>query len=499
MNTLSAEVKKTNVSARLLVSFMLAVCYGLVFFTSNTPLGPAISSDNAMYLTMGTAIAKGFAPYTEIFDHKGPLLFLLQTFPQLFSGGYSTLSVFCQEVLFLFACLTLVSKIADALSAPAFPAQLCYLALGSALLDGGNLTEEYAAVFTLAGLYVIVKTFGSGMPERAEGLFARAALLGAMTMLAFMTRANNALVLLATTAVFAVVFAGKKQFALLGRCAGGFTLGLLAAGLPVAVWLAANGALKESIYGSIIHNMMYAETGSTSRVHTLLFKPYGHRAIFLAAVSCLGALTLIRKNLALSAAMVMGAAAAGFAAFISHKFYNHYLYIGVPLAAFGSAALLGAAVKVWAGRKKAVSLAVSLACCIALIPAFFACRSERLWWRESYLAVQQSAEELYALVPEEDRDSFLAYRAEPMWYVAAEALPSMRFYFLQEILADADPAVMDEIVDTFDARPPKWLVIYYNREFGPPYDARVQTIFDTRYEFVAASGTYQLLKLREAL
>lgn len=38
----------------------------------------AIGSDNAMYLTMGTALAKGYAPYTEIFDHKGPLLFLLQ-------------------------------------------------------------------------------------------------------------------------------------------------------------------------------------------------------------------------------------------------------------------------------------------------------------------------------------------------------------------------------------------------------------------------------------
>jgi len=484
---------------RTLIALLLSIVYGLFFFTSNTPLGPAVSSDNAMYLTMGTAIANGYAPYTEIFDHKGPLLFLLQTFPQLFSGGYSMLSVFCQEVLFLFACLMLVSKIADTLGAPAFPAQLCYLALGAALLDGGNLTEEYAAVFTLAGLYVIVKTFGGGMPERGEGLFARAALLGAMAMLAFMTRANNALVLFAMTAVFALAFAVKKRFASLGRCAGGFAAGLFIAALPVTLWLAANGALSESIYGSIIHNMMYAETGSISRVHTLLFETYGHRAIFLAAVSCLGALTLFKKSPVLSVSMVAGAAAAGFAAFISHKFYNHYLYIGVPLSALGAAALLGAAAKLFESRKKVVSLAVSAVCCLALIPAGIACRSERLWWRESYLAVQQSAEELYALVPEEDRDSFLAYRAEPMWYVAAEALPSMRFYFLQEILADADPAVMDEIVDTFHARPPKWLVIYYNREFGPPYDARVDEIFKTRYEFVAASGTYQLLRLREAL
>ena len=72
----------------------------------------------------------------------------------------------------------------------------------------------------------------------------------------------------------------------------------------------------------------------------------------------------------------------------------------------------------------------------------------------------------------------------------------MRFYFLQEILADADPAVMDEIAAEFENDPPKWLVLFYNRAFSPPYDARVAEIFDTRYEFVASSGEYQLKRLR---
>ena len=106
-------------------------------------------------------------------------------------------------------------------------------------------------------------------------------------------------------------------------------------------------------------------------------------------------------------------------------------------------------------------------------------------------------DDLYAEVPEQDRDSFMAYRVEPRWYVAAKALPCMRFYFLQEILAQADPAVMEEIVEEFESDPPRWLVIYYNREFGPPYDARVAEIFERDYEFVDARGQYQLLRHRE--
>lgn len=481
----------------ILVSFLLAILYGLVFFSSNTPIGPAISSDNAIYLTMGTAMAQGRAPYLDIFDHKGPLVFLLQALPQLFSGGYSTISVFCQEVIFLFACLLLIAKIAEEFAAPFFPVQLVYLALGATLLGGGNLTEEYAAVFTLAGLLVIVRTFKCGLPEGAEGLFKRACVLGAMAALAFLTRANNALVLLAMTAVLAVSLAIRSRFAALSRCAGGFVLGFAAACLPVLLWLLYHGALQESFYGSILHNMMYAETGSTSRVQMLLHNSYGHMAMVIAAISCAGALTLLRKSPALAVSMVMGAAAAGAGAFISHKFYNHYLYIGVPLAALGASALLGFFADMGVKQKKVAALACVLCCLVWLVPRGMDRNTSRLAQRADYLAIEQNAKALYAMVPESERDSFMAYRVEPMWYVAAEAMPCMRFYFLQETLADADPAVMDEIVDTLNTDPPKWLVIYYNRAFGPPYDARVSEIFETRYAFVAARGTHQLMKLRE--
>ena len=57
--------------------------------------------------------------------------------------------------------------------------------------------------------------------------------------------------------------------------------------------------------------------------------------------------------------------------------------------------------------------------------------------------------------------------------------------------------LMDEIVQTFETDPPRWLVIYDNRAFNPPYDARVAAIFETNYEFVDAAGQYQLLRLKE--
>ena len=479
-------------------ALLLAVLFALFYYAFTTPLGPSIGSDNAIYMTMGTAIAKGYAPYTEIFDHKGPLVFILQAIPQILSGGYSTIMIFVQQVVFLFACLCLLGMISKAFGVPAIFSQLVYLALIAVNVGGGNLTEEYTNVFTLVGILIILRTFGKGMPEKTQGIFARAAMLGAMNMLCFLARANNVLVLCAMTLALAAWMLFARRMDLLVRCMGGFALGLLAAALPVVLWLAHHGALAESVYGAILHNMMYAETGGGSRLRMLLGDSYGHRAILMAALSLAGAVTYVRRNPAMALSMAAGAAAAGLAAFISHKFYQHYLLLGAPLAAVGAARVFAVIRARWHRASRMIAAAAMLVCALYLGVLGVQTNDWRLAEREGWDVFTQQAQELYALVPEEETDSFMGYRVEPKWYVAADALPCMRFYFLQEILADADPAVMDEIVDTFHTDPPKWLVIYYNREFGPPYDARVAEIFETQYEFVDARGTYQLKKLKEA-
>lgn len=481
------------------LTLVLSVLFSLIFYAFNTPLGPSIGSDNAMYLTMGTAIANGYAPYTEIFDHKGPLLYILQAIPQMISGGYSTLAVFIQQAVFLFICLFLAQHAAEKMGVPALAVQAVYLALICTQIGGGNLTEEYTNVFTFIGILIMLRFFENGLPLEEQKMFIPAAVLGAMAALCFLVRANNALVLCAMTLMLAVFLALFGRWKTLAQCAGGFLAGVLAAALPVIIWLLAHGALEEAVYGSLIHNMMYADTDGGSRLQMLLHSQYGHLAILMAALSCLGALTMLKRSVSLAFAMVAGAAAAGLAAFISHKFYQHYLILGAPLAAVGAACVLRCIVR---HKKKLGFLSSALVIAISMLwigKNAIDTNAWRISEREGMEQFVQQAQELYAMVPQEDHDSFMAYRAEPKWYVAARALPCMRFYFLQEILASADPAIMDEIVSEFETDPPKWLVIYYNREFGPPYDERVNKIFEEKYEFVDSRGTYQLRKLKETL
>ena len=476
-------------------SLALAAAFALVFYAFNTPLGASIGSDNAMYLTMGTALARGFSPYTEIFDHKGPVLFLIQWLPQALSGGYSTTAVFLQELLTLFLCLRLVSAIARRAGAPEPAAELLYLAFFCSLAGGGNLSEEYTALPTLLGLFLALSAFppSGKLPDRQEEkrLFLPAMGMGACAALCFLVRANNALPLAGCTAGLALSLLAARRPAALARCAGGFLAGFAALSLPVVLWLAARGALSASVYGAFVHNFLYSGTAGNSRLQVLLHAGYGRAALLFLLLALLGAAAVsgpLRPAFAL-------AALAGFAgAFISHKFYDHYLMIGVPFAAAGACLALRPL------PEKPRRAAVVCACLAAVLWLGVQGKKTNDWRLEERAdlpAFTEDARALYALVPEEDRGRFMAYRVEPRWYAVTGALPCMRFYFLQETLAEANPAVMDEIVETFETDPPRWLVLYYDRAFSPPYDPRAAEIFETRYAFRAARGHYQLRRLIE--
>ena len=447
---------KRCVGARVAIALLHSLCACLIFCENNTPLGASIGSDNAMYLTMGTALARGYAPYTQIFDHKGPLLFVLQAIPQLFGGGYQTATVFMMEWLFLTLSLLTVDAICTRLHVKGTLAvQLLYLAVMMPCMDGGNLTEEYANLFTLPGLWLILRVFGDEAKEMRP--FFPAMGLGALTVFAFLTRANNALPLLGAVFGVTLFLVIDKRFKTLFTCASGFLVGSALAFIPILLWLASRGAVGAAFYASITHNLMYAQTGDSSRVAMLFHSGYGHMAMLMAALASLGALcaAIRTRRLAVAMAMFFGALGAGAAAFISHKFYTHYLMIGAPMAALGAAQILSLISVKKASALHAGKIALAFACVVSLLISGCASNTRRMSDRTGIEQFAHNAQTLYAQVPEEDRDSFMAYRVEPKWYVFTEALPCMRFYFLQEILGQADPRVMDEIADTFEQNPPR--------------------------------------------
>ena len=498
---------KPHLAFVLLSSLLLSFVYALFLYTSNTPMGPSYSSDSSIYMTMGTALAHYYRPYLDIWDHKGPVLFLLQWIPQSFGDGYLTFSIFIQEVLFLFLTLLVIAAFSARFFrvSPLLP-QILYLAFTCSLVGEGNLSEEYTNLFTWIALYALFEVFqtetSSSLPSK-HVIRRFAGIVGLCFMVCFLTRANNALPIAAFVFGMILSLIVRRQWSILLASASGFILGCLLILLPVVLWLAANGALLASYEASILHNILYSGTTSeytVGRLRELLFSDYGHTALFFALLSLAGALCyLFTKSYAFSFSFALSSFASLLGAFISHKYYDHYLMLGIPLAVISGTLLLTQCHK-WQSHTSWVKRLVYLPlipCMLWLVLQCSLANSRRLEARKTLPTFFENAKSLVSEIPESERSSIYPYRVEPKWDVAAGVLPCFRYYFLQEVLADANPTIMDEIVAFFESSPPSWVVIYTSdRSFSPPYDPRVAAIFETKYEEVKTAGDYRLLNLR---
>ena len=318
----------------IIFSLFFSVLFGLFLYSSNSPLGASYGSDNSMYLTMGTALKNGYRPYLDIFDHKGPFLFLIQLLPQLFSSGYSTTAVFIQEVIFLFFSLCILGFLSVrylGMNSPLW-IQLIYLAAISSLVSGGNLCEEYSNLFLIISIFFALRYENDVEKNKVWSSFIP---IGACFAISFLTRANNGLPI----AFFFLGFLiDNKSLSSLFKMILAFSIGAVIVSFPIFIWLISHRALNASFQASILHNFLYSETVGpyvNGRLKQLLTTDYGLFSILLFFFSFAGALCIRKKSPAFSISMILSAAGSGIAAYISHKYYLHYLILGVPMSVIG--------------------------------------------------------------------------------------------------------------------------------------------------------------------
>lgn len=146
---------------------LLAVMMAFFIATNNSPLFLEIGADNAIFLTVGKAIAMGKVPYVDIVENKGPVLFLLNALPQFFMEG--TLGVFIIEALMMVGATLLLLNTARKMQGDKRSALCAVAAVGvyfatlTNTINSGNFGEEYNLFLLVVALWALVRAVtGSG-------------------------------------------------------------------------------------------------------------------------------------------------------------------------------------------------------------------------------------------------------------------------------------------------------------------------------------------------
>lgn len=234
---------------------LLCATLALLIATSSSPLYAAnFWTDTNIYFTIGRGMTRGLMPYRDLFDHKGPLLFMLYALGAAISDT-SFIGVFIMEALSLAAAVyagwRTVSLFGEGrltlLSMPILAAVVCCC---TAFTQGGS-AEEFALPALAAGVYLALALMAR--PGEADGR--RALGFGAAAGWVFLIKYTD-IGLFAGLGIGLLAFVWRREgFGRALASAGRMLLGALLVCAPVAAYLAANGALAACVEVYFIQNL----------------------------------------------------------------------------------------------------------------------------------------------------------------------------------------------------------------------------------------------------
>lgn len=456
----------------------------------NAPIFELEKADQATFTLIGKHwFQDGKLPYTDLFDHKGPMIFLLNGLGYTLTGSVHGIALI-QTAFLLTYCLiayrTLRLRHTRAFS---YTGVILSLVLLRLVYGGGNTVEEFGLPFHAACLLGLYKWSEQDSPDHDPRW---AFIYGISIAFFILNRATDALsICLGCLIIFISLLRAKAWKNMLSNLFCG-VLGVAVLILPFVLYFAHFDALDALWYGTIGYNIEYASDGSTFQLAQTDVKMLIEMCIYCVPIwACLGVgfLTALLGRCRKSVLwLALGISALCF--LFKSKFYDHYVINYVPFAIVAACELDFCRLK----KKNLWLFGCASAACAALIlpAALLNLRMNQNMLGHSkwnYVSTQQPYDVLMQTIPEEDYDSVVLYNCWASIYLKYDICPAHTYFALQDWQGSHSEKLMSLIENEFASDKALWVMTYGGTSSG------VQKILDESYEVVMECDNYRLYRL----
>jgi len=209
------------------------------------------SYDTAVFQTVGYMMKRGYLPYVDTFDHKGPLLYLIHYLGSLINthSGVAVFQLLFYYISFFFGYKIARFKLSRAESVFA-------LLVGCMILLNNHKevadVEEFSLCFICVSLYIFLDYIINGKTTYKR-IFISGLCCGAI----FLIKMNQSSVWLVFCIFIFFELLKNKDYKKLRQFSSMFIAGFVSIVLVFAVWLFCKGCLSAAIYDYIIFNFKY--------------------------------------------------------------------------------------------------------------------------------------------------------------------------------------------------------------------------------------------------
>jgi 4-amino-4-deoxy-L-arabinose transferase-like glycosyltransferase len=451
---------KVDVVIQLLFAFCLALFYG--FQSPINPFeGADAGCDSSVFQYVGYLMHKGMMPYRDTFDHKGPVIYIINWLGQCISSQWG---IWVIEVIFLTAAFGLFYRIAR-LCAGRLYSYATVLICASLLFDyfdRGNLVEEYALPFLAGALLIFLDYF---IHEKITVF--RLLLCGFSFGVVLLLRPNMiAIWVVCCIAVF-LKEAKNRGWNKIGKFLIFFLLGAGVILIPILAWLAAGGALPDFWADYVVFNKIYSAAGTGTSVWGGRLRAFiifvNNPVCLLAAGIMLFWLGFERKRV--DVVNVLCLLCSLIFVTIAGRAYGHYGMVLIPLYVYPLASVEQIGLLLTGNLKKTKMLSYMFACVLlvsAVLPDMILTSYQISLKVEDRNSEHRSATTLAVgqLIDErtEESDRITVYGNWDLIYTTANRVSASKYSY-QYPLGEVLPEIKQEYFEELEQSLPKIVVI----------------------------------------
>lgn len=440
--------------------------------------------DGYVFKYIAVRITEGEMPYLDIFDHKGPLIYLIDLLGVVIHKDYG---LFIVEFIFAAVSAVFMYLIPRKIGCDSIKSSLIAIAAMAfyiSVFEAGNFTEEFALPFILFSLWVFIDYFKN---DKVTAL--RLILLGISFGAIMLLRPNMA----GLWAVFCIAVIIKcvasKQIKKMFIYILEFLLGSVMIIAPVMLWLYAKGALNACYENYILFNLKYSDSDAVLRsiaMMDMISRPY-----IIATFIALAALLVLLSKYKLPIPKTVFAFALYFILqsvlfTMAGTSYDHYYITAVPFLIYPVSEL--AKILEDKGRNKAGYI---ITAAIALMFSYsFVFASINIYdYTVGKRRVPESVSELVDAVNNEkgEDDTLIMFGNWDYLYLATDMRSATRYTYTKPIIY-LDHEIMVDYFNELNNNKPDILVLeFINDEIR-------EFIKDNQYEVFYESKYYIALK-----
>ncbi len=224
---------------------------------SSSPLNKGITqNDSAVFQIMGKGMIEGQVIYKDLFDHKGPIMYVINAIAYLINPQ---IGLFIVEILFIYIGAVFIFKTSKMFinQEISLIMSLLYLRLIFVTISEGNFTEEYAMTFTSMALYCILKIIYKNEYEN-KVLWV---VIGATFSLNFFIKPTYIAVWIAFGIIQFIYSVKEKKIKELLKYIFYMIIGILIVTMPIIMYLVLNNDINDFINAFFVMNMKYSKSG----------------------------------------------------------------------------------------------------------------------------------------------------------------------------------------------------------------------------------------------